>query len=635
MASFLRYQQEARKSTRVLVVLYALCIAGLAVAFMALTTGILFAADAYFRDAGKDRAFLSFLETAEGNLDILAIVALAVLGIVGIATLVKVHGLRSGGPRVAEELGGRRIKAGTKDRLEKRLLNVIEEMAIASGVAIPAVYILDSEKGINAFAAGYSPDDAAIAVTRGALDNLNREELQSVIGHEFSHILNGDMRLNIRLISTVFGIVCIAIFGKIVMRIGSEICRGRSKKNPGPVIVLLGALIWILGSVGVFFGRLIQATISRQREFLADASSVQFTRNPLGMAGALKTIGAIAGHGKLHSPRAGEIAHMLFAEGTISRLFASHPGLDARIRRFEPGFAGDYSETVQTLKARAKARAMAIAPDEEDDGAVLAGLGAFAIRDERRNGNGFSADPELLQDEALRNPEVAPSVLCGALLSNDEAIRGKQVRCIADTLEDGPDRARLAVEWKNKFQGRPLRDRRAACEIAITALRDLEPKDRTGFGALLGQLINADGVVEPFEFTLRTLFRNRMFPMGRPAREAAPRSCAADAYGILATLAHFGSADAAARLAAFRAGSSHLEPVFGTSAPDPSLLTEHVALCDFDMFLTRLRALPPAAKNTLLKGAMATIRADGTIEPDEEALYLAVADALDASALAL
>lgn len=648
MASFLRYQQEARKRTRFLVLLYGLCLVGLVASFLALTTVILHFWNRYIRIYGPDRclqaheeplSFGALQRIAESNSDVLGIVALVVLGIVGIATLVKVRQLRSGGPKVARELGGRRIKAGTKDRLEKRLLNIVEEMAIASGVAIPAVYVLDGERTINAFAAGYSPDDAAVTVTRGALENLNREELQSVIGHEFSHILNGDMRLNIRLLSTVFGIVCIAIFGKIVIRLGADMCRGRSrsqKGNPGPIIALVGVFIWLLGSIGVFFGKLIQATISRQREFLADASSVQFTRNPLGMTGALKTIGAIAGHGTLNTPRAGEISHMLFAEGSISRLFASHPELDARIRRFEPGFKGDYSEAKQALRARAKARAVAAAAEENgEDAAILGSLAAFAAREGQKAPATTPADPTLLLDDSLRDPEEAPSILCGALLSDDDGVRAAQVRTIATTLEEGPERAKRALDWKERFRTRPLRDRRAACEIAITALRDLDSEDRRGFGALLGQLIQADGIVEPFEFTLRAMFRNRMYPMGRPSHEANPRSAAHDAYGVLAALAHFGSTDARERQTAFAAGASALAETFGPAKGDAAFLTEHVALCDFDLALMRLRTLPPNAKAVLLDGAHRTIAADGSITADEEALYLAVADVLDGSALAV
>ena len=207
--------------------------------------------------------------------------------------------MSSGGSAVAESLGGRLVDSNTRDPHERKLLNVVEEMAIASGVPMPQVYVLDDEPGINAFAAGHTPSDAAVAVTRGCIATLTRDELQGVIGHEFSHILNGDMRLNLRLMGIIFGILCLAVIGRILLSSRS----GNSKdKNPLP---LLGLALLILGWIGVFFGRLIQAAVSRQREFLADASSVQFTRNPGGLSGALQKIGAVheVRASKPHTPR--------------------------------------------------------------------------------------------------------------------------------------------------------------------------------------------------------------------------------------------------------------------------------------------------------------------------------------------
>ncbi|MBA3850586.1 MAG: peptidase M48, partial [Opitutus sp.] len=229
---------------------------------------------------------------------IFAGVAVGTLAIVGLASLFKWSQMRAGGSAVAEMVGGRRVDPRTTDLRERRLLNVVEEMAIASGTPVPAVYVLENEPGINAFAAGLTTADAVVAVTRGTLDKLNRDELQGVIGHEFSHILNGDMRLNVKLTAIVFGILVIGLIGRGILRsLGRGRIRTGGGKNKGgglAVIAAVGLALLLIGYIGYFFGRLIQAAVSRQREFLADASAVQFTRNPGGISGALKKIGGYA-----------------------------------------------------------------------------------------------------------------------------------------------------------------------------------------------------------------------------------------------------------------------------------------------------------------------------------------------------
>jgi Zn-dependent protease with chaperone function len=235
-------------------------------------------------------------------------------------------------------MGARAINPNTTDPDERKLLNVVEEMAIASGVPVPQVYVMDEEDGINAFAAGHKPGDATVTVTRGCMKILTRDELQGVIGHEFSHLLNGDMRLNLRLMGIIFGILCLAIIGRVLLQTG----RGR-EKNPLP---LLGLALLVIGYIGVFFGRLIQAAVSRQREFLADASSVQFTRNPGGITGALKKIGGLGENGsRLGHAHTEELSHMFFGNGVTAPfigLLETHPPLAERIRAFDPAFDGKF-----------------------------------------------------------------------------------------------------------------------------------------------------------------------------------------------------------------------------------------------------------------------------------------------------
>ena len=218
-------------------------------------------------------------------------------------------------------------------------------MAIASGMPVPDIYVLEQESGINAFAAGYTPGDAAIAVTRGTLELLDREELQGVIGHEFSHILNGDMRLNIRLMGVLFGIMVLGLIGRMILRSGHHASIVSSRRGRGaPAVLIIGLGLAILGGIGVFVARAIKASISRQREFLADASAVQFTRQTDGLASALKKIGGYEEGSHLQAADPEEVSHMLFGTGSrLSGMFATHPPLTERIQALDPHFkASDY-----------------------------------------------------------------------------------------------------------------------------------------------------------------------------------------------------------------------------------------------------------------------------------------------------
>src|SRR5262249_48401476 len=277
--------------------------------------------------------------------ELLLLAAAGVGLVVGGASVFKVAQLASGGQAVALMMGGKEIPGTTADPRPKRLLNVVEEMALAAGVPVPPVYVLE-EPGINAFAAGYAPGDAVVAVSQGALNYLTRDELQGVVAHEFSHILNGDMRLNIRLIGLIFGIMALSIIGRMLMFTSGGRSSGRNDSRGG--MMLLGLGVFVLGLVGAFFGRLIMAAVSRQREYLADASAVQFTRNPDGIGGALKKIGGLAEGSRIENPQAAEAGHMFFANAFAGRgfagLLATHPPLVERIRRLDPQFDGQFPE---------------------------------------------------------------------------------------------------------------------------------------------------------------------------------------------------------------------------------------------------------------------------------------------------
>src|SRR5690606_21017161 len=328
---FFEHQDQARGRTTLLLVLFlgaviALVGASSAAAHFALTFGL------------RPDELLSTNRWSH-----VALAGALTFGIILLGSAYRMLQLRGGGEKVAETLGGTLASGSSPDILERRVVNVVEEMAIAAGLAVPPVYILRGEVGINAFAAGWSPDDAVIGVTQGALEGLKRDQLQGVIAHEFSHILNRDCALNMRLIGILHGIVLISIIGRVLMRAGTGSTH-RSRKDGGTAHFLLaGFAIWVFGSLGVLVARSIQAAVSRQREYLADASAVQFTRNPDGIAGALATIGSQTS--VLQSPHGGETSHMLIGEPTANFLgaLASHPPLFDRIKRILPRWNGEFA----------------------------------------------------------------------------------------------------------------------------------------------------------------------------------------------------------------------------------------------------------------------------------------------------
>ncbi|MDR0788248.1 MAG: M48 family metallopeptidase [Gemmatimonadota bacterium] len=322
---FFQAQEAARRRTAVLVALFVAAVIGIILVIYAVAHIAI----------GPE---VPVLDPA-----LLLWVTAGVLVVVLAGSGIRTASLRQGGAAVSELLGGRRVQPDTTDVHEHRLLNVVEEMALASGVAVPAVYVVDGEEGINAFAAGYSLNDASVTVTRGALLAFNRDEMQGVIAHEFSHILNGDMRLNIRLIGTLYGILLLSVIGRILLQFGP---RGRSRNrdnNGGNAVILIAIALLVVGYVGVFFGRLIKAAVSRQREYLADSSAVEFTRNPDGLASALKKIATAPYGSEIRNPHAEELSHLFFADGLKASFFgmlATHPSLDERIRRLDPTWEG-------------------------------------------------------------------------------------------------------------------------------------------------------------------------------------------------------------------------------------------------------------------------------------------------------
>lgn len=626
---FFASQDQARRSTKKLVVYFALAVACIiaAVYFVCL----LVFAGMESRQRGPVPEF------ALWNSDIFFYSAMGTLAVIVFGSLYQISALSSGGSAVAESLGGRLLNPGSGDPHERKLLNIVEEMSIASGVPMPKVYVMDDESGINAFAAGHTINDAAVAVTRGCLQTLNRDELQGVIGHEFSHILNGDMRLNIRLMGIIFGIICLATIGRILLRT-------RGRKNPLP---LLGLGLIVIGGMGVFFGRLIQAAVSRQREFLADASAVQFTRNPGGLSGALKKIAAIGS--QLESERAADACHMFFSNGLSQSLFswfATHPPLEQRIKAIEPGWDGELPRAgespVAEVEAPRRRQSSPLPPVIPFPAGRAAGFAGNTVRPQKVLPNLGNPTPLHLRyaeelrssfPDAVRNaahdPDAARALVFTLLLSDDDAVRTKQLDELA--RQTGAATVERIETLLPEVKPLATRARLPLVNLALPALRLMSPQEFLQFSRALKWLVESDRQINLFEFVLLKALQRHLAPHFAPARPKAAqfysvKALVPDVEVLLSALANAGSNDASEVARAFQIGAPYAR---AAEQPLRLLPRQECGLDRIDTALNRLALAVPQIKKNVLDGAVHVVGADGVFQEREAELLRAVADTLD------
>ena len=644
---FFAQQDKSRRKTKLLVFYFAIAVAALIVAVYFASLVIFTGAQAHYHRYSEQPEF------ALWNPQLFLGVAAGVLAVVFIGSTYKTLALAQGGSVVSEMMGGRLIKPNTTDPDERKLLNVVEEMAIASGVPVPQVYVMDEEDGINAFAAGHKPGDATVTVTRGCMKLLSRDELQGVIGHEFSHILNGDMRLNLRLMGIIFGILCLAIIGRVLLQTARGGGRSRGQ-NPLP---LLGLALLIIGYIGVFFGRLIQAAVSRQREFLADASSVQFTRNPGGITGALKKIGGLGETGsRLGHAHAEECSHMFFGNGVSEPfigLLETHPPLTQRIRVFDPNFDGNfplvrYDGRDQPPEEISKPRRP---PMPNLFGSVLGGA-ILASGDEEKPPviRSHSVLPNLgnptplhlkyaeqmrdsLPDSvkaAAREPLDAVALIYAMLLSPDETTRASQLAELARRVDP-------AIQQKTgalfpEVSTAAARAHLPMVNLALGTLRHLTAEQFNQFSQTLEWLIESDGRIELFEFVLQKIILHHLAPQFGGARPPTVqyytlKPLVPDCVVVLSALANVGSSDAGEIRKAFDTGTPYLRAPIDA---DLNLLPrENCGVTQIDAALDRLAQAAPIIKKNLLEACIHTVGADGVILEAEAELLRAVADTLD------
>ncbi len=623
---FFGEQQASRRNSRWLVLLFLLAVVAIIVTLYLVVVGL----SGYSNTHGVREPLLLWQP------ELFLMVAGGVTTVILLASLFKTLQLASGGgARVAESLGGRLVSRGTAEQLERRLLNVVDEMAIASGIPVPQVYILDDEVAINAFAAGTTTSNAVVAVTRGCLEQLSRDELQGVVGHEFSHIFNGDMRLNIRLMGVLHGILVLALIGRAILRGGSRghhvrVSSSSGKKGGGGAIVLFALALFVIGYIGVFFGRQIKAAVSRQREFLADAAAVQYTRNPAGIAGALKKIAGIdATH--LEHPDAESASHMFFGNGVKSflALLATHPPVEERIARLDPYFQMAMEQAGLTTTAMTESAATANG---------FAATGAARLNAETvRASVGTVGQPQLdyahgllerLPEgvwKALRDPAAAHALVLALVVARGGM---KQAELSAALPEVEPGMILQTLALSALLRDVPAEEWLPLLELALPALEELPAARLVAIPDEVEALINADKRVTLFEFSMATLLRHTLGArkvVSQPRRAGSPAQINRDLGQLLSLMVHAGHTALEVQQSAFAQAVQRLD----AKGEIVLLPRDGLSLQAVEAALGRLARLNFRFKGQVIEAATTAIMADGEVKLSELDLLRAIGASLD------
>jgi Zn-dependent protease with chaperone function len=626
---FFQHQDKARKTSRILLVYFALAV-------VAIVLSVHLAV-----------SFLLMWVSSTGaqpfdwwKLDRFVVLAGGALLIIAAGSLYKIWRLSDGGHTVARLLGGRPINPTTTDPAERRLLNVVEEMAIAAGLPVPTVYLLDSEEGINAFAAGFTPQDAVLGVTSGTMRLLNRDELQGVIAHEFSHIFNGDMSLNLRLMGVLHGILVIALIGYFILR--STVRAASSNRKGGAAMLALpaiGVALIAIGYVGVFFGRVIKSAVSRQREFLADASAVQFTRNPHGVAGALKKIGGLAQGSLIMSPHAEQASHFFFSDGKLGKVrlalagrshfdfLATHPPLEERIRRVDRSWNGAYPKVEPLPLAELEPKPTPKGAKELFTALPLHLTALIGTLDQVHLEYAqklLSGIPERVRS-AAHDPSAARGVVLALLTAREPDVREKQFQILASSDEP---LLREVRELTRPLESSPREIRLPLLDLALPALRRLSSAQYQSFMNHVEGFVRADRQIDLFEYTLTHVLKRHLepsFTRSRPpkvefyALHALKNECAV----LLSAVAHAGQKDLEAAKRAFAQGAKELNGL-----PLSLLPLEQSGLVGVRDSLAKLEKLSPKLKKDLMRAFIAASTFDAAITVGEGEVLRVIADAL-------
>ncbi|HGF5182340.1 M48 family metallopeptidase [Vibrio parahaemolyticus] len=601
---FFHHQDTARQRTGLLVMLFTLAVLAITGLVSVISIGI------YFYFTGEPF-------TTQSIISYCLLSFVGVLTVVSISSFIRLSELNANGGRgVAESIGGKLISTDTSNAKHRQLLNVVEEMSIASGIPVPPVYVMTEEHGINAFAAGMSIDDAVIGVTQGALDAFSRDELQGVIAHEFSHILNGDMRLNTRLIGALFGITCIAHFGHLILDNSNStrhVSRSSSDSNKGfAVIILIAIVCLVLGWLGTLFGNMIKAAISRQREFLADASAVQFTRNDQGIAGALKKIGSNVQGSTLNTKASDEMSHMMFGQSKLSGfsgLFATHPPLDERIRRIEPNWDGSYAQ---------HSHAQSTAFDNEQVSGFAVGGGSPASQSaspsEQLSETGqqliSQLPPELV--DIAREPYSA-RFIAFALIFDGSDIQREMIKSYVPLASQS-----TLLPWLD--YDLPLHLRFPLLELALPALKSLSEAQKISLCKVLRELSETDNQYSLAEWCVINLLEKQLLAsFGFIKQHKTLKQLEESVFWLLRELAWVSHSQADKAQRAYHCALAHLG--FPEVKLEPANSNWHLSRAALELLLQ----LKPKDRRMFVKACRIAIESDGEITVAEGELYRVIA----------
>ncbi|AVH67090.1 M48 family metallopeptidase [Nostoc sp. 'Peltigera membranacea cyanobiont' N6] len=618
--NFFEHQDRARQNTQQLIGLFSLSIA---VMIMAIYIAALF----LFRMAPRVWWHPGLFISVAG----ITIIAIAV------GSLYKITCLRQGGSLIAQELGGSLLLPDMADEQGRQLLNIVEEMAIASGISVPQVYLLERETSINAFAAGFTPNDAVIGVTRGTLQHLSRDELQGVIGHEFSHILNGDMRLNLRLVGLLHGILFIYLTGELLWRIRGDFRLG--KEDKGLPIWAFGLALMAIGGIGLLCGRLIKAAVSRQREFLADASAVQFTRNPNGLTGVFQKLQQM--DSRLISPAAEAASHMFFGNALNpsfwENMFSTHPPLTERIRRV----GGLNVSNLAAMPSRNQMRS----PSQESLTMGFAG-GSSATPEQFVNQVGsvtpehFSHAQGLLSQlpESLRlgvREQHSAMALAFALALDSENIEIKQRQITWLREVQPPELVDKTLELSSEISQLDPKIRLPLVDLAVPILRQNSAKECQRLCKCVHGLVVATESLSLWHFVLQLILWHRLQPSINPTSTTTVEFTSIeqiwpDCLLVLSVIARVGHSQPDAYIEdiayAFRSGVFRLPKAGEQEKPEIPLTCNFTEL---KKSIERLRLASPKLKQAIVDACAHTVLLDNKVTQSEADLLRAIAMTLD------
>lgn len=628
--NFFKAQDKARRQTTRLIILFSL-----AVLCLIILTNFLFIGTFSLLEGDESLSLLTNISN-NYNQDIVIAISIGVSLLIIIGSMYKISALSKGGPAIAELLGGRLISQSTREHSERVLLNVVEEMSIAAGMPIPKVYLLD-ELGINAFAAGQSHNNSVIGVTQGALDQLSRDELQGVIAHEFSHILNGDMKLNLRLIGILHGILLIGIIGEYAL---NSMRFSRGKKDGGGAIIVLGIGLMIIGYAGTFFGKWIKASVSRQREFLADASAVQFTRNKDTIGGALKKIGGLEQGSKLETPSASEYSHAYFANGISSffaSMFATHPPLEDRIKQVDPTWNGNFiipKHVVEKTEEKTDRRASPLSGLGISSPVVLATIDQVIGQIGTINENNIELAQQLILSipntlrESSQNPYSARAVLY-TLLIREQNDKDKAWSLLDNNADKG-----IPALTRELYDSSVSLDERLILpllELCVNSLRELSDKQYKTFKHTVNRIISADRTVDLNEWVIQRLVLEQLdehFSLRKPLKDkhayfGAVKNEAEILLSLIAYTEHKDDKNITAKQA-FELGINEIGAKAFKMVPK-----EDISLTNLNESLDQLMQLKPLLKPRILKACAAIIMADGKTTRKGIELFRTVSSSLN------